>query len=192
MAVSKTDNWKVKKWYNIIAPKMFGEINIGETLADNPEKLIGRNIEITFGELTNDISKHNTKLILKIDNIGGDSAYTKYVGHQLNHDYLCSLVKRETSSIETNVLVTTMDNYTIRVKPSSFTIKKARENQIKAIRQIMINVIDEKAKKMNMEQFIQDVVAGKLSTDIYYDVRSIYPLRRVEIRRTQIETEPMK
>ena len=191
MAVAKTEGWKAKSWYNLVAPEMFGKANIGETIADEPEKLIGRNIEVTLGELTNDLSKQNTKLILKVDSVGGDSAYTKYMGHQLTQDYLRSLVKRETSSVEANVSVTTKDGYTIRVKPSCFTIKRAREAQVKAIRQIMHTVIQARAKELNMEQFVQDIVTGKLSANIYHDVKPVYPLRRVEVRKTEIEAEPV-
>lgn len=190
MAVTKTEGWKAKSWYNLVAPDMFGKTNIGETVADVPEKLIGRIVEITLGELTNDLSKQNTKLILKIDRVGGDSAYTKYMGHQLTQDYLRSLVKRQTSAVETNISVTTKDGYTLRVKPSCFTIKRARANQVKAIRVIMNNVIAAKAKELDMEQFVQDVVTGKLSAIIYHDVKPIYPLRRVEVRKTEIEAEP--
>ncbi|MDP2766593.1 MAG: 30S ribosomal protein S3ae [Candidatus Methanoperedens sp.] len=191
MAVTKaTEGWKAKQWYNLVAPEMFGKTNIGETVADVPEKLIGRVVEITLGELTNDLSKQNTKLILKIDRVGGDSAYTKFIGHQLTQDYLRSLVKRETSAIETNISVTTKDGYTIRVKPSCFTIKRARANQVKAIRPIMNNVIEAKAKELDMPQFVQEVITGKLSAIIYHDVKPIYPLRRVEVRKTEIEAEP--
>ncbi len=190
MAVTKAEGWKAKSWYNLVAPDMFGKTNIGETVADVPEKLIGRVVEITLGELTNDLSKQNTKLILKIDRIGGDSAYTKYMGHQLTQDYLRSLVKRQTSAVETNISVTTKDGYTLRVKPSCFTIKRARANQVKAIRSIMNNVITAKAKELDMQQFVQDVVTGKLSASIYHDVKPIYPLRRVEVRKTEIEAEP--
>ncbi|MBU4373487.1 MAG: 30S ribosomal protein S3ae [Euryarchaeota archaeon] len=191
MAVTKaTEGWKAKQWYNLVAPEMFGKTNIGETVADVPEKLIGRVVEITLGELTNDLSKQNTKLILKIDRVGGDSAYTKFIGHQLTQDYLRSLVKRETSTIETNISVTTKDGYTIRVKPSCFTIKRARANQVKAIRPIMNNVIKAKAKELDMPQFVQEVITGKLSAIIYHDVKPIYPLRRVEVRKTEIEAEP--
>ena len=191
MAVTKAaEGWKAKQWYNLVAPDMFGKTNIGETVAEVPEKLIGRVVEITLGELTNDLSKQNTKLILKIDRVGGDSAYTKFMGHQMTQDYLRSLVKRETSTVETNVSVTTKDGYTIRVKPSCFTIKRARANQVKAIRQIMNNVIEAKAKELDMQQFIQDVITGKLSASIYHDVKPIYPLRRVEVRKTEIEAEP--
>ncbi|MCZ7382779.1 MAG: 30S ribosomal protein S3ae [Candidatus Methanoperedens sp.] len=191
MAVTKAEGWKAKSWYNLVAPDMFGKTNIGETVADVPEKLVGRIVEITLGELTNDLSKQNTKLILKIDRVGGDSAYTKYMGHQLTQDYLRSLVKRQTSAVETNISVTTKDGYTLRVKPSCFTIKRARANQVKAIRAIMNNVIAAKAKELDMEQFVQDVVTGKLSASIYHDVKPIYPLRRVEVRKTEIEAEPV-
>ncbi len=191
MAVTKAaEGWKAKQWYNLVAPEMFGKTNIGETVAEVPEKLIGRIVEITLGELTNDLSKQNTKLLLKIDRVGGDSAYTKFMGHQLTQDYLRSLVKRETSAVETNVSVTTKDGYTIRVKPSCFTIKRARANQVKAIRSIMNNVIEAKAKELDMPQFIQEVITGKLSASIYHDVKPIYPLRRVEVRKTEIEAEP--
>ncbi len=192
MAVTKAaEGWKAKQWYNLVAPDMFGKTNIGETVAEEPEKLIGRVVEITLGELTNDMSKQNTKLILKIDRVGGDSAYTKFIGHQLTQDYLRSLVKRQTSAIETNISVTTKDGYTIRVKPSCFTIKRARANQVKAIRQVMNNVIEAKAKELDMPQFVQEVITGKLSASIYHDVKPIYPLRRVEVRKTEIEAEPV-
>ncbi len=192
MAVTKAaEGWKAKAWYNLVAPDMFGKTNIGETVAEEPEKLIGRVVEITLGELTNDLSKQNTKLILKIDRVGGDSAYTKFMGHQLTQDYLRSLVKRETSAVESNVSVNTKDGYTIRVKPSCFTIKRARANQVKAIRQIMNTVIEAKAKDMDMQQFIQEIITGKLSASIYHDVKPVYPLRRVEVRKTEIEAEPV-
>ncbi len=190
MAVTKAEGWKAKQWYNLVAPEMFGKANIGETVADVPEKLIGRIIEVTLGELTNDLSKQNIKLLLKVNSVGGDSAYTKFTGHQLTQDYLRSLVKRQTSNIETNVSVKTRDNYTIRVKPSCFTIKRARANQVKAIRAIMNSVIINRAKELDMEQFIQEIVTGKLSASIYHDVKPVYPLRRVEVRKTEIEAEP--
>ncbi len=190
MAVTKAEGWKAKQWYNLVAPEMFGKANIGETVADVPEKLVGRIIEVTLGELTNDLSKQNIKLLLKVDSVGGDSAYTKFTGHQLTQDYLRSLVKRQTSNIETNVSVKTRDNYTIRVKPSCFTIKRARANQVKAIRAIMNSVIINRAKELDMEQFIQEIVTGKLSASIYHDVKPVYPLRRVEVRKTEIEAEP--
>ncbi|HDR05168.1 MAG TPA: 30S ribosomal protein S3ae, partial [Candidatus Marinimicrobia bacterium] len=33
------DKWKAKKWYSILAPEMFEHVRIGETLADESQKL---------------------------------------------------------------------------------------------------------------------------------------------------------
>jgi small subunit ribosomal protein S3Ae len=190
LAVTKAEGWKSKNWYSIIAPEILGKATLGETVADEAEKLIGRTVEITLGELTNDFSKQNIKLELKIDKVAGDLAYTKFLGHQLTQDYQRSLVKRQTSCIDTNIEVETKDGYKVRVKPSCYTIKRAKANQVKAIRQIMNNVIINRAKELDLNQFIQEIVMGKLSANIYRDVKSIYPLRRVEIKKTRIEAEP--
>ncbi|MHC1570020.1 MAG: 30S ribosomal protein S3ae, partial [Candidatus Syntropharchaeales archaeon] len=101
----KADRWKTKKWYQIVAPEMFGRTVIGETPADAPEKLIGRAMEVTVGEITNDYSKQNIKLRFRVEDVSGDTANTAFVGHQLTNDYIASLIKRQTSRIDTNLEV---------------------------------------------------------------------------------------
>lgn len=186
----KVEGWKSKQWFNVVAPDMMGLQEVGETLSSDPELLLGRVIEVTLGDLTNDFSKQNIKLELKIDQVGGDSAYTKFIGHELTRDYLRSLVKRQTSMIVANIDVTTKDGYKIRLKPTCFTIKRAKSSQIKDIRQLMTNIIRRKARELDFDTFIQDAVLGKLSAQIYRDVKSIYPLRRVEILKTNVLGEP--
>jgi len=123
--------------------------------------------------------------------VAGDSAYTSFVGHELTSDYVRSLVKRRTSRIDSIIDVTTSDGYRVRVKPSCFTVKRARTTQVKTIRNIASNIIQEKAGTLDLNQFIQEVVLGRLSLDIYKDAKDIYPLRRVEIRKTEILAGPV-
>ncbi len=189
----KSDSRKVKakQWYKVVGPDMFGKSPVGETLASDPSKLMGRVIETTLGELTNNFSKQNTKLKFKVDQVAGDSAYTKFVGHELTSDYIRSLVKRRTSRIDSIIDVTTSDGYKVRVKPSCFTVKRARTTQVKTIRNIASSIIQEKAGTLDLNQFIQEVVLGRLSLDIYKNAKEIYPLRRVEIRKTEILAGPV-
>ena len=186
----KAESRKAKQWYKVISPEMFGRSPVGETIAYDPEKIVGRIIETTLGDLTNNFSKQNTKLKFRVDRVAGDSAYTKFVGHEMTTDYLRSLVKRRTSRIDSLIDIATTDGYQVRVKPSCFTVKRARANQVKSIREISKNVILEKAKGLDLNQLIQDVVNGKLSLDIYKEAKMVYPLRRVEVRKTQIVAEP--
>jgi len=186
----KLDKWKSKSWYNIETPEFIGRNNIGTTLAEEPAQLIGRIVEATVGDLTNDFSKHNTKLKFRINDVNGDVAQTRFIGHEITTDYLRSIVKRQTSRIDTNLKVTTKDGYTVRVKPICFTVKRARTSQIEGIREVMDSTVKERAKDLNFEQFVEEAIMGKLSASIYRNAKNIYPLRRVEIRKTEVEGIP--
>ena len=186
----KADSRKAKLWYKVVSPEMFGRSPFGETIANDPERIVGRIVETTLGDLTNNFSKQNTKLKFRVDRVAGDSAYTKFLGHEMTADYLRSLVKRRTSRIDAIVDVTTTDGYQVRVKPSCFTVKRARANQVKSIRELSKKVVMEKSKSLDLNQLIQDAVGGKISLDIYKEAKMIYPLRRVEVRKTEIVTEP--
>ncbi len=187
----KLDRWKSKQWYNIEAPQFIGSNNIGLTPADDSDKLIGRIVETTVGELTNDFSKHNTKLRLEINDVAGDVAHTRFIGHEITTDYLRSIVKRQTSRIDTNLNIRTKDGYKIRVKPTCFTVKRARTSQIKAIRSVMNQIVLSRASELTFEQFVEEAIIGKLSANIYRNAKHIYPLRRVEIRKTEVMTVPV-
>jgi small subunit ribosomal protein S3Ae len=186
----KVDGWKSKEWYNIEAPVYLNRASVGNTLAGDPALLIGRNVETTVGELTNDMTKNNTKVILRINNVVGDTATTDLIGHELTTDYVRSIVKRQTSRIDANIDVKTKDGYTIRVKPTCFTIKRARSSQIKAIREMMVGIVKKHASDSDFETFMQEAILGRLSAAIYRQAKFIYPLRRVEIRKTQVEAAP--
>nr|WP_321498936.1 30S ribosomal protein S3ae [uncultured Methanolobus sp.] len=188
----KLDKWKSKTWYNVETPEFISRTNIGVTPAEEPEQLIGRVVETTVGEIANDFTKHNTKLRLEINNVSGDVANTRFLGHEITTDYLRSIVKRQTSRIDANLDVTTKDGYVIRVKPICFTVKRARSSQIKGIREVMVKIVKERAAELNFEQFIEEAIMGKLSANIYRNAKSIYPLRRVEIRKTEVKSVPAK
>ena len=186
----KLDGWKSKEWYNIEAPAYLNRVIVGTTMAGDPSLLVGRNVETTVGELTNDMTKNNTKVILRVNNVVGDIATTDLMGHELTTDYVRSIVKRQTSRIDANVDVRTKDGFVIRVKPTCFTIKRARSSQMQAIREMMVDIVKKRASETDFETFMQEAILGRLSAAIYRQAKFIYPLRRVEIRKPQVEAMP--
>ncbi|WP_424359456.1 30S ribosomal protein S3ae [Methanocella sp. MCL-LM] len=189
-AGKKVDAFRAKNWYQVIAPAEFNRANIGETLADEPGKMIGRIMESTLGDVTGDWTKQNIKMIFRIDEIGGNSAYTSYLGHELTRDYMRSLVKRRTSKIDANVVVTTKDGFKVRVKPIVLTVKRARTSQIESIRQIMLDVVNKRGAELGFTDFVNEVVTGKVASEIYKNTKNIYPLRRVEIGKSELVYRP--
>ncbi|MBX0294700.1 30S ribosomal protein S3ae [Haloarcula nitratireducens] len=179
-----------KRWYTVQAPEQFDREVLGETPADEPDKVLGRTIETTLGELKNDASENNTKLTFKINEVASDSAYTEFTKHELTRDYLRSLVRRGSSKIEAFVTVLTTDDYRVQIQPVAVTTKKADASQEKAIRRTMIDLVEETARERTFEEVIDSVVEGRLSSAIYGEAKEIYPLRRVEIQKATLEARP--
>jgi small subunit ribosomal protein S3Ae len=182
----KIDTWKTKRWYSVFTPKMFGEARIGETLASNPESLIGRVIETTMKDLTGDISKQHVKLKFQITEVNGDKAYTKFKSQSLSRDYMRSQIRRKTTRVEGVTDVVTKDGHKLRVKTIALALGRAQTAQEKAIRRIMSSKVLKAAKRASLDQFIQEVVLGKTSSDMYKAANKIYPLKRVEVRKVRV------
>ncbi len=179
-----------KRWYDVLAPEQFGREKLGETPADESEKVLGRTIETTLGDIRNDASENNTKLTFQINEVASDTAYTEFVKHELTRDYLRSLVRRGSSKIGTYITVLTTDDYRVQIQPVALTTKDADESQEKAIRRTMIDIVEEAAEERTFEDLIDSVVEGRLSSAIYNEAKTIYPLRRVEIQKTTLEAHP--
>jgi small subunit ribosomal protein S3Ae len=179
-----------KRWYTLVAPEQFDREELGETVADEPEKVYGRTIEVTLGELTDDAGANNIKLTFKVNDVASDAAYTEFVKHELTRDYLRSLVRRGASKVGATITVLTTDDYRVRLQPVAFTTKKADRSQEQAIRRIMIDLVEEAAAERTYEQLVDSVVEGRLSSAIYGEAKQIYPLRRVEVQKLTLEAHP--
>ena len=179
-----------KRWYTIMAPEMFDRAELGETPADEPEQVYDRTIQTTLGELQNDPSENNTKLTFQISDVGSDTAYTEFVQHELTRDYLRSLTRRGTSKVDAFITVLTTDDYRVQVQPVAYTTKSADHSQEHAIRKTMIELVEEAAEERTFEGLVDSIVEGRLSSAIYGEAKTIYPLRRVEIQKTRVEAKP--
>jgi len=179
-----------KRWYTLQAPEQFDRVELGETPADEPDKVLGRTIETTLGDLQNDASENNTKLTFKVNEVASDTAYTEFIKHELTRDYMRSLVRRGSSKVEAFITVLTDDDYRVQIQPVALTTKSADESQEKAIRRTMIDLVEESAREHSFADLIDSVVEGRLSSAIYNESKTIYPLRRVEIQKATLEARP--
>ncbi len=180
------DTWKTKKWFEVYAPKMFGEAHIGDTLASEPSTLVGRVIEATMKDLTGDFSRQHIKLKFQITNVEGDKAYTKFRGQSLSRDYMRSQIRRKTTRVEGVTSVVTKDGVKLRVKTIALAVGRAQTSQEGVIRKIMSEAVRELASAATLDQFIHEIVLGKVSTEVYKKANKIYPLKRVEVRKTKM------
>ena len=179
-----------KRWYTVLAPEQFDRAELGETPADEPEKVLDRTIVTTLGDLRGNSGGNNTKLTFKINDVGSDAAYTEFVQHELTRDYLRSLIRRGASKVEAAITVLTKDDYRVQIQPVAFTTKDADASQEKAIRRTMIDMVESAGAERTFEELISTVVEGRLSSAIYGEAKTIYPLRRVEIQKATLLAHP--
>ena len=180
------DKWRSKSWYMVTSPPYFGNIELGAVPADEPEKLVGRVIDSTLYDITNDFSHQYLKMYFQIIGIEGKDAKTQFKGHEYSRDYLRSLVRRRTTKVDGLFVVTTKDGFKLQIAVSAFTLTRIRTSQEKDIRSVMEKIIDDKAKALTLDQFAQEIVLGKIASDIYNSAKKIAPLRHVGIRKSKL------
>ncbi|MEM3149362.1 MAG: hypothetical protein QXQ21_10740, partial [Candidatus Jordarchaeales archaeon] len=110
---------------------------------------------------------------------------TEFYGHEFTRDYLKSLVRRGTSKVDGIFDVVTKDGRALRVYPVAFTINRIKTSQEKIIRNVMGEVVEKKAEQLNYGEYAQEVVLGKIASEIYNLARKIVPLRKCEVWKTK-------
>jgi len=184
------DKWRGKAWYMIVAPPFFGNVELGTVPAEEPEQLIGRVVEATLYDITSDFSHQNLKMFFQINEIEGKTAHTLFKGHEYSRDYLRSLVRRRTTKIDGLFNLTTKDGYKMRVAVSALTLSRIKTSQEKIIRNMMDKTVKEKAAALTLDQFVQEMVLGKIASDIYNEAKKVAPLRHVGIRKSKLIAQP--
>ena len=180
------DTWKTKVWYNIYTPQAFGGVLIGETPANDPARIIGRVAEVSLQDLINDPAKHMIRMYFKINGVSGNNATTQFIGHDTTREYIKSLIRRRMSKITSIVDVKTKDNYKIRVKAMVLTAYRARDCHKTDIRKKTEEIIRETAKNSTFPEFVQAMLLDELSTKIYEECKKIFPLKKVEIYKSEV------
>jgi small subunit ribosomal protein S3Ae len=180
------DKWRSKTWYNVTAPPYFGNTDLGSVPVAEAEKLVGRTIDSTLYDVTGDYSHQYLKIYFQINEVDGKNAHTIFKGHEYSRDYLRSLVRRRTTKVDGLFSITTKDGYKMRVAISAFTLSRVKTSQEKYIRNIMAKIIKEKAAALTIDQFAQEMVLGKIASDIYNEAKKIAPLRHVGIRKSKL------
>lgn len=180
------DKWRAKQWYRLLAPEMFNLALIGESPAETPDGIMGRTIEATVQDLTGDFSKMHIKLRFKVHDIRGLDAHTLFVGHDLTSDYVRRQTRRKRSKTDAVVEVTTKDGWKLKVKPMGVSEQRIQSSQRTAIRHIMKEVLTKTTSECTIGEFVKRMVDGELGKMIADKGKTIVPLKRIEIRKSEV------
>lgn len=185
LARTVKDKWRSKHWFKVRAPGLFQHAELGETMASEPEQVIGRVMETTLQEISGgaDIGKAHIKLRFRIDRTSGDTlAETSFIGHELTSDYVRRLARRKRSKIDITVEATTKDGVALILKPVAVGEQRLQSHLQTELRHRLRTTIVEEAAKKTAPEFVREMLQGELAKALAQGVRELYPLKKIEIR----------
>jgi len=184
------DKWRAKEWYDVYAPNYFGEKMVASIPCSDPSKLMGRVVETTLYDITNDFSHQSQKLYFLAVNVKGHRVDTILKGHEYSADYLRSLVRRGSTRIDAIFNLTSKDQYVTRASVVAFTRDRVNANQQHLIRGIMRKTIEEKAATLAYDQLCHEMVLGIFGSEVYNLAKKVSPLRHVGVRKSKLLVIP--
>jgi small subunit ribosomal protein S3Ae len=184
------DKWRAKEWYDVYSPSYFGELVVASVPVEEPGALVGRVVETTLYDITNDFAHQSIKLYFLVVNSRDHRADTILKSHEYATDYLRSLVRRGSTRMDGIFNATTRDQFSTRISVVAFTRDRIKASQEHGVRQIMKQIVDEKSASLNYDQLSQEVVLGKLGSDIYNLAKKLAPLRHVGVRKSKLLSIP--
>jgi len=200
------DPFTKKDWYDVKAPALFSNSNIGKTLVSRTagtkiasDGLKGRVFEVSLGDLNKSEDDAFRKIRLRVEDTQGKSCLTNFWGMKFTTDKLRSLVRKWQSLIEAHCDVKTTDGYLLRLfcigftKRRQFQIRKtsyAQSAQIRAIRKKMVDIMTKEVSSVELIKAVEKFIPEYIGKDIQKACEGIYPLQNVYIRKVKILKAP--
>jgi small subunit ribosomal protein S3Ae len=183
------DKWKLKSWYSVVAPESFESKEIAQVVSADEANLANRIIKIGLGDLTGSFSQSTayTMLYFRIKEIRGKSAHAIFIGHELAPGYVRTLARRRRSVMSQVDDVLTKDGVPFRIKTLCISGVKVSEALRRDVRRAISATVHSLAKSADSSSLVQELVFGKFSAKIFNSIKKIGPLKRVEIRKSELK-----
>jgi len=180
---------KEEQWYTIISPKMFGEVEFGQTVSADPETLVGRKISSSLMELVNDFHKYYMKFSFKVTKVDGTRALTEFAGAECMRDYVSRMVTRWARRVDTVQDLVTKDGVRIRVKGIAIIPRRVKSSVKSAVRDEVRRTISEDVSESTLEDVLKAVISDSIKKHVLRNTQKIYPMRSFEIRKIDLVPE---
>jgi small subunit ribosomal protein S3Ae len=82
--------------------------------------------------------------------------------------------------------VATKDGKVVELTVTCFTLTRANLSQVHAIRQMITGRVLEATKEMDLNGVITGIVSGEISKDVFKSVKTLFPVRRVEVIKSRV------
>jgi ribosomal protein S3AE len=177
MAIAK----RRKRFFDVEIPAISSQTQL---LAYEVSELKSRIIKY---DLTRILRGKSLVLLLKV-NIEGDKAVAVPLKTILLPSFLRRMVRKGTNYVEDS-FPAECKNAEVRIKPFLVTRRKVSRSIRNSLRKKAKEELIDYAKRLSSENFIEDVIHGKVQKQLASTLKKIYPLSLCEIRMFEVKKE---
>lgn len=168
-----------KRWFKVYADKTFNNAFLGEIYISSIENALNRPIFSNLSLLTGNYNHQYVNLVFVINKASADGIEARLKRYELQQSFIKRLIRKKRSKITDSFIVKFKDSY-VTIKPLLITISKASKSIGTELRKAVRLEIARLAKEKNFEDFVVEVVEGKIIPNIKKKLSKIYPLSNFE------------
>lgn len=193
-SAKSVSNWKKKSWYTVLAPKVFGEKEVGQIISSDPETIPARKIEANLMNLSGNIKKQHITLLLDVDKVAGTTAHTTISKYAMNTAFLKRMARKGKSKVSESILVETKDNVKLRLKLIAVSRNLITSSVQKAIRAELVKQAVYASQTATYEDMLSAIIANTFQKSLKGKLDTIYPSSVVEVTKIERTTSgtPLK
>jgi len=188
MAKPQTAAEKVrkKKWFPVLAPKLFREVVVGEIPLYDSESLRKRGLTVNMMNLTGDPKTQHFNVKLRVYDVKEGKGLTEILGYEMMPSSIKRFVRRDKTKIDDSVVVMTNDGKKVRIKPLLITNSAVNASAATSIRNRVRNNLARFAARISYEKLLEEIFYYKLQKYLGNLACKITPIKISEIRAFQL------
>ncbi len=176
------DKWRKKKYFTILAPRVFQERELGQTMAYEPGALKDRRLTANLMVLLGNIKKQHVNITFVVDKVQGDTGRTRVQRYEVVQAALKRKVRRQRDRLDDSFKCVTRDNKLVQIKPLVITVVRTSSSVKADLRKKLVSLIKIAVKKMDYDSLVMELINDKFQRDLSHVLRKIVPIRSVDIR----------
>lgn len=180
----KQQGGKVKKkhWAQILAPKVFDNVIIGEAHIYEKEELLGKSVSTNLMTITDDPRKQGFSIRFDVKEVKDGKGYTQVVGVSMTPSAVKRLMRRGRDKVDDSFLLKIAGGRLVRVKPVMVTNTKCSKAAQTDIRLTVRKRLRDHFARMRFEDISKEIVDGKLQRMLKDLCNKTHPIRSSDIR----------
>jgi len=188
---AKVSRIKVKKkiWYKILAPKLFGQKEIGESYLASTDNAMGRTLKINLKDLTGNVKDQNGYVVFDITKVSGTMLQTAVRGYELTAAFVKRSVRKNTNRLDDYYEFVSKDGKKIVIKSLMITLHKVNRSICSELRRQLQAGLNEEIAKNDFEVFFGNLVSNRLQSGLRKRLAKVYPLRDIVLRSVMLNGE---